>query len=74
MLKTMRRDLEPQEIAELRAEAAEARSLAGTFRCDKTVRDLLNYASELDIQAAKLEQDSLQLLRVSSHQPTRLNA
>ena len=59
----MRRDLEPQEIAELRAEAAEARALAGTFQCDKTVQDLLGYASELDTQAAELEQNSLQPLQ-----------
>jgi len=76
MPKAMRPDLEPQEIAELRAEAGEARALAATFQCDRTVQDLLNYASELDIQAAKLEQDSLQPLRVRSQQAhfPRLNA
>ena len=49
-----------QEIAELRAEAAEARALATTFKCDQTVRDLLNYAMELDSEAAQLEKTSSQ--------------
>ena len=39
------------EVRELRAEAAEARQLAGTFT---VVRDLLNYASALE-QEARLE-------------------
>ena len=75
MLKAMRPDLEPKEIAELRAEAADARALARTFQCDKTVQDLLNYASELELQATKLEQDFLQPLRVRKQQalPPRLN-
>jgi len=74
MLKAMPSDLEPTEIAELRAEAAEARALARTFQCDKTVQDLLNYAAELELQATKLEQDFLQPLRVRKQAlPPRLN-
>ena len=42
------------EVRELRAEAAEARQLAGTFTSLAVVRDLLNYASALE-QEARLE-------------------
>ena len=41
----------PDEVRELRLEAAEARQLAGTFTSLAVVRDLLNYASALEQEA-----------------------
>ena len=58
----MVRDQIAQEVNELRAEAAEARALAATFKCSPSRRDLLNYAEALEREAAQLESNPAELL------------
>ncbi len=54
----MSKDQIAEHISELRTEAAGARWLAATFEGGAAVRDLLNYASALDGEAAQLEKAS----------------
>jgi hypothetical protein len=45
-------------MAELLDEAAAARTLAATFRDAATIRDLLNYALELEADASQMREQS----------------
>ena len=47
------------ELMDLWAEAAGARLFATTFKDPETLRDLMNYASALDNQAAQLLKSGL---------------
>ena len=51
----MRKDQMPEEILDLRAEAASARQLAASFDNPASVADLLDYAAVLEDQADQLE-------------------
>lgn len=68
----MSKDRIAMDVEELLIEAAEARQFAATFQDTSTVRDLLNYASALEHEAAQLAKETgvLSSPRPETYQPS----
>jgi hypothetical protein len=57
------RDIAAEDVAEIREEAAEARQLAAMLTDETSIRDLLNYAAELEATVACLNPHAKQAAR-----------